>query len=114
MKALATRARHLAPLMNVANRKTQAAIATTVLGMTASAALAFTAPAQGDLGFEMYDLVVNDIMQGAIGVALAMGAIAFGAFNALQGRFVSFVLSLVVGVAMITSDEIVTAVGFVV
>ena len=114
MNALTNRAQHLLPLLNVANRKTRAAIATVALGMTATAALAFTAPVAGDLGFEMYDLVVNQIMQGAIGVALAMGAIGFGAFNALQGRFVSFILSLVVGVALITADEIVTAVGFVV
>lgn len=74
-------------------------------------AAAFTAPTAGDLGFEIYDVVVNQMIDGPIGILASVLAFAFGAFSLLRGGYLSGVMSVVAGIALFTADDVVQSLG---
>lgn len=53
-------------------------IALLLLGIVGSAAHAFSAPAQGDLGYDIYDIVVNQGVKGPLGFVGGVAAFLFG------------------------------------
>lgn len=77
-----------------------------------SKAMAFTAPAAGDLGFEFYDIVVQQGIQGPIGFGVAMVSIIFGLYGFAQRNWFMGLGGLAGTTAMAAGDSIVTGVGF--
>jgi hypothetical protein len=86
-------------------------------------ALAWTAPtaigtsgqavntmAQGDFGFEVYDVVVNQILNGPIGFVGAALAIVFGVVQLFRS-WVMGVVSLIVASMIINAEAIVDTMG---
>lgn len=77
-------------------------------------AFAFTAPANGQLGFEIYDTVVNQMIDGPIGILASVLAFSFGAFSLLRGGYLAGVMSVVAGIALFTADDVVQSLGAIV
>lgn len=110
----ASPAQNLLPLLRKGSARTKAAIVAVLAGMTATAAWAFTAPEDGDLGFAIYDTVVNNIVEGPIGLMAAILAFGFGAFSLIQGRYLGGIMAVIAGVALVTAEAVVTSLGFLV
>jgi len=83
--------------------------------LAAAQVWAWTAPATGDLAYDIYDVVVNDIVQGPIGFAAGVGMLAFGAYL-LAARSMIFqgIAPILAGVALIKSDTIIQTLGWLV
>jgi hypothetical protein len=78
---------------------------------TLGVAAAFTTPATGQLGYEIYNVVVNQMIDGPIGILASVLAFAFGAFSLLRGGYLSGVMSVVAGIALFTADDVVQSLG---
>ncbi len=88
------------------------AIAGLLVAAIGSKAFAFTAPASGDLGYEFYDIVVEQGIQGPIGFGVATVAIIFGLYGFAQRNWYMGLGGLAGTTAMVAGDSIVTGVGF--
>ncbi len=75
------------------------------------AAHAITAPAQGSFAYSVYDIGVNDILDGPIGFVGGVGAVVFGAINAIQGKVMGAIPAILGGAAMLQANNIVTSLG---
>ncbi|MDQ5988250.1 MAG: hypothetical protein CSYNP_04008 [Syntrophus sp. SKADARSKE-3] len=73
--------------------------------------LAVAAPAAGSMAYDIYDIAVNSILKGPIGVVAGIGAVAFGAFAAIQSKIMEAVPALLGGAALLKADAIVTSMG---
>ena len=87
------------------------AVAVTALGSPVSA---FTAPTADDLGYELYDIVIQQGIQGPIGFGIATVAIIFGLYGFAQRNWYMGLGGLAGTTAMVAGDSIVTGVGFLV
>ena len=75
--------------------------------------LAITAPASGTFAYDIYDIAVNSILKGPIGFVGGLGAIVFGAVNAIRGQVLPAIPSILGGAALIKADSIVTSLGMI-
>ena len=78
----------------------------------APAAFAIATPVAGDFAFEIYDLVVNDILNGAIGFVGGVIAIVYGASQLMRSWMVA-ILGIVGGAIILSADVITGSLGFV-
>ena len=76
----------------------------------APAAFAIAVPVAGDFAFEIYDLVVNDILNGAIGFVGGVIAIVYGASQLMRSWMVA-ILGIVGGAIILNADLITTSLG---
>ncbi|ADU66189.1 hypothetical protein Selin_1455 [Desulfurispirillum indicum S5] len=76
-----------------------------------SISLAFS-PAAGGLGEPVYNLLVNDITQGFIGMTVAVGLLCFGAYLASKNLILGLPPFVGAGVVY-ASEEIATGMGFI-
>ena len=81
-----------------------------LLAAFSATALAFTVPTAGELGFEIYDMVVSNILQGAVGMTAAVVALVFGV-SQLFRSWVMGVAGIVLGTLILQSENIVVALG---
>jgi len=79
-----------------------------VLGPTAT--MAIVAPATGTFGYDIYDLVVNDILNGAIGFVGGVLVIVWGASRLMQSWMIA-VLTIIAGSVIIEADAVVASLG---
>ena len=77
-----------------------------------SKVMAFTARTAGDLGFEFYDIVVQQGIQGPIGFGIGMVAVIFGLYGFAQRNWYMGLGGLAGTTAMVAGDSVVTGVGF--
>lgn len=78
-------------------------------------ALAITAPAAGSsFAYDIYDIGVNSILKGPIGFVAGVGAIVFGAIEAIRGRILGAVPAILGGAALLKADSIVQTLGCIV
>ena len=83
-----------------------------MLFFTTTMVHAFAAPAQGSTAYDIYDIFVNQILQGPIGFAASVGLIAFGIYMAVaQGAFGVATMSIIGGGILYRADTIVTSLG---
>jgi hypothetical protein len=82
-----------------------------VLG--ASGAHAFTAPAQGDLGYDIYDIVVNKGVKGPLGFVGGVAAFLFGVSRLFSNVMIG-IPTIVAAVCLIKADTILQTFGMVV
>lgn len=75
-------------------------------------AFAFAPPAAGDLAFELYDVVVNQGIEGPIGAMIAVASVIFGIFGIANRNWWAMGGGFAGTTAMVVGDDIVTSVGF--
>ncbi|MDJ0277714.1 hypothetical protein QLH51_12990 [Sphingomonas sp. 2R-10] len=83
------------------------------LALTIGAAHAFTAPAAGDLGYDIYDIVVNKGVKGPLGFVAGVAAFLFGVSRLFSNIMVG-IPTIVAAVCLIKSDTILQTFGMVV
>jgi|GEM_PF-330921 len=81
--------------------------------LISSVAAAFTAPAAGDFGYDVYDIVVNQILNGPIGFIGGLFLIVFGATQIMK-NWVLTILCIIAGTVLIRAEALVVTLGAVV
>ncbi|MFM5929815.1 hypothetical protein [Novosphingobium sp. LASN5T] len=84
-----------------------------LMALASSAAHAFTAPAAGDLGYDIYDIVVNKGVKGPLGFVAGVAAFLFGVSRLFSNIMVG-IPTIVAAVALIKSDTILQTFGMVI
>ena len=79
--------------------------------LLSSVASAFTAPATGDFGYDVYDIVVNQILNGPIGFIGGVALIVFGATQIMKNWF-STILCIIAGTVLIRAESLVVTLGY--
>lgn len=81
-----------------------------VLAMT-TLAFAIAIPTAGDFAFDAYDITVNRILNGPIGFAIGVLAIAFGCRAAIQTEIFPAVAAFIAGAILLNADDVVASFG---
>ena len=90
------------------------AVGTLLIAMTqASAAHAFQAPAAGDLGYDIYDIVVNQGVKGPLGFVGGVAAFLFGVSRLFSNIMIG-IPTIVAAVCLIRADSILQTFGMMV
>lgn len=90
------------------------AVGTLLVAMTlASAAHAFQAPAAGDLGYDIYDIVVNQGVKGPLGFVGGVAAFLFGVSRLFSNIMIG-IPTIVAAVCLIRADSILQTFGMMV
>ena len=84
-----------------------------VMAVMAGGAHAFTAPATGDLGYDIYDIVVNKGVKGPLGFVGGVAAFLFGVSRLFSNVMVG-IPTIVAAVCLIKSDTILQTFGMVI
>jgi hypothetical protein len=84
-----------------------------LLALASGSAHAFTAPAQGDLGYDIYDIVVNRGVKGPLGFVAGVAAFLFGVSRLFSNIMVG-IPTIVAAVCLIKSDTILQTFGMVI
>ena len=71
---------------------------------------AFTAPAVGDFGYDIYDIVVNQILNGPIGFIGGVALIVFGATKIMTNWMLT-ILCIIAGTILIRAADLVVTLG---
>ena len=83
-----------------------------VISMVLSAsAFAITAPVAGDFAFNVYDIAVNNILQGPIGFVGGCFCVIMGVMLAMQQKIVPAVCGIICGAVLLSADTIVASMG---
>jgi hypothetical protein len=92
-------------------RKTLNAMAMALCAMlVAASAGAFTAPAAGSFGFDVYDIVVNQILNGPIGFIGGVILIVFGATQIIKNWMMT-IMCVIAGTVLIRAEDLVITLG---
>ena len=78
----------------------------------AGQALAFVAPAAGSFAFDVYDLLINDIADGAIGFVIGAGLMVAALFLGISGRWTYASIAAVAGGLIANIDTLTTSLGY--
>ncbi|MEL6277277.1 MAG: hypothetical protein AAFY22_12675 [Pseudomonadota bacterium] len=78
------------------------------------AAEAFTTPAVGDLGYDLYNIVVNQGVLGPVGFMAAVIMLVVGVGGLIRGSIIPGIMSLIAAATVFAADQIVATLGFVV
>jgi hypothetical protein len=92
-------------------QRTAVALAIAASMLLSSVASAFTAPATGDFGYDVYDIVVNQILNGPIGFIGGVALIVFGATQIMKNWF-STILCIIAGTVLIRAESLVVTLGY--
>jgi len=88
-----------------------AVVTTAAVGLLVTgAASAFAVPAVGSFGYDIYDLVVNQILAGPIGFVGALALIVWGATK-LTTNWMLCVMCIIAGTVLIRAAAIVQTLG---
>jgi hypothetical protein len=78
--------------------------------LASSMATAFTAPATGDFGYDVYDIVVNQILNGPIGFIGGVALIVLGATQIMKNWMMT-ILCIIAGTVLIRAEALVVTLG---
>jgi hypothetical protein len=73
-------------------------------------AMAFTAPAVGSFGYDVYDIVVNQILNGPIGFIGGVILIVFGATQIIKNWMMT-IMCVIAGTVLIRAEDLVITLG---
>lgn len=82
--------------------------------LAASAAFAMTAPTTGNFGFELYDIGVNKILKGPVGMTGGVIAVVGAAILAMRQMVLPAVGMVLAAVFLLNAESFLHAVGAVV
>jgi len=85
-----------------------------VFGLTVLAtrmAGAFTAPTSGSFAYTVYDVAINQMLNGPIGFVAGVGAMALGAVMAIQQRIMLAIPAILGGAVLLNAENLVTTLG---
>ena len=68
-------------------------------------------PAQGDFGYDLYDISVNKIIKGPIGFITGSAGIVIGAIFAMKNQLVAAAPAIIGGAAVIKAESITETMG---
>ena len=91
--------------------KTRLLLTLALLAMLAESVFAAPTPQQGDKFYTVYDVMVNDIVQGPPGIALAVGGVAYGGMQLFRNAIIPAIGAAVGSVLMLLSPTIATGLG---
>ena len=86
---------------------------TTLFSLIAAPAMAFTAPTAGDFGYDIYDIVVLQILGGPSGFIGAVALIVWGATKVMTNWMIT-ILCVIAGTILIKADSLVQTLGAVI
>lgn len=81
-----------------------------MLATVAGSALAMTAPTAG-FGFELYDIGVNTILKGPVGMVAGIMAVVAAAVLLMRQMIMPAVGTVLAGVFLLTADSFLAAMG---
>ena len=84
-----------------------------LLSLLAASVHAFTAPVAGDLGYDIYDIVVNQGVKGPLGFVGGVAAFLFGG-SRLFSTIMIGIPTIVAAVCLIKADSILQTFGMVI
>jgi hypothetical protein len=94
-------------------RYADAAAMLALFALASGGAHAFTAPAAGDLGYDIYDIVVNKAVKGPMGFVGGVAAFLFGVSRLFSNVMVG-IPTIVAAVCLIKADTILQTFGMVI
>jgi len=77
----------------------------------AKIAAAFTAPAAGTFAYTVYDVAINQMLNGAVGFVAGVGAMALGAVMAIQQKVMLAIPAILGGAVLLNAESLVTTLG---
>lgn len=83
------------------------------LALVSGGARAFTAPVAGDLGYDIYDIVVNQGVKGPLGFVGGVAAFLFGVSRLFSNIMIG-IPTIVAAVCLIKADSILQTFGMVI
>ena len=86
-------------------------VATVLLLGSALPSSAVTAPASGTLFYDVYDIVVNGMLKGAVGFVAAILVFMMGIGLFFMQKIIPGIISVVCAALIIKADAIVTSLG---
>lgn len=98
--------RHTASFANIG-------VPVALLALIAASAHAFTSPAAGDLGYDIYDIVVNRGVKGPLGFVAGVAAFLFGVSRLFSNIMIG-IPTIVAAVCLIKADSILQTFGMVI
>lgn len=97
-------------LMTPAARASDVALLVVLVVFAGSTASAFQAPAAGDLGYDIYDIVVNQGVKGPLGFVGGVAAFLFGVSRLFSNIMIG-IPTIVAAVCLIKADSILQTFG---
>ena len=76
-------------------------------------AFAIATPVAGSFAYDIYDLAVNSILKGPIGVVCGIGSICYGASCGIKQEVGASITSVLGGAALLKADTIVSSMGII-
>ncbi len=76
--------------------------------------MAWTAPASGSFGYDVYDIAINQIAKGPIGFVAGAGLLAGGIFLATRNAWVPAITMMIGAGVLYKLDTIANSLGYVV
>jgi hypothetical protein len=94
--------------------KTRLLFTLALIAMLAESVFAAPVPAEGAKFFTIYDVMVNDIVQGPPGIAIAVGGVAYGGMQLFRNAILPAVGAAIGSVLMLLSPTIAAGLGAVI
>jgi len=76
-------------------------------------AFAFTAPAQGDLWFELYEIFYDKLVEGPLGAACVGGMLTWGILAAIRGSVFQFLVCSCAAGIVFSLETVVSSLGMI-
>jgi hypothetical protein len=89
-------------------------LTTGVLMAMAGNAFAFTAPSQGDMWYDLYDVFYAKLIEGPLGAACVGGILAWGILSAIRGSILQFCVCSCAAAIVFSLESVVTSLGMIV
>lgn len=84
-----------------------------VLFLTANSAWAFSAPSQGAMWYELYEVFYDNLVTGPLGAALVGGVLGWGIMAAVRGSVLTFVICSLAAAVVYNLESVVGGFGMI-
>lgn len=79
----------------------------------AGTAFAFSAPASGDMWFELYEVFYDKLVEGPLGAAAVGGILTWGILAAIRGSVFQFAVCSCAAAIIFSLESVVTSLGMI-
>ena len=81
------------------------------IGVMSVKALAYTAPAAGDMWYELYEVFYEKLVEGPLGAAAVGGILTWGILAAIRGSAIQFAVCSCAAAIVFSLEKVVTSLG---